>query len=68
MTDAIDLAVSTVIFAIRPDADGGRGTLSLPLVRRTREPFARRTARNASATPIEHRATRWLEPRLYLNV
>jgi 8-oxo-dGTP diphosphatase len=42
MTDAIDLAVSTVIFAIRPDPEGGRGILSLPLVRRTREPFARR--------------------------
>lgn len=42
MADAIDLAVSTVIFAIRPDPDGDRGILSLPLVRRTREPFARR--------------------------
>ncbi|PZQ91740.1 MAG: NUDIX hydrolase [Leifsonia xyli] len=34
----IDLAVSTVIFALRPDADA-RLVLSLPLVRRTRDPF-----------------------------
>lgn len=32
------LAVSTVIFALRPDADSGMKTLWLPLVRRTREP------------------------------
>lgn len=39
----IDLAVSTVIFAIRPAADpAARGILSIPLVRRTREPFGGR--------------------------
>lgn len=43
MSDAIDLAVSTVIFALRPD-DSGRPVLSIPLVRRTREPFARQWA------------------------
>ncbi|QEO10275.1 NUDIX hydrolase [Protaetiibacter larvae] len=36
--NGIDLAVSTVIFALRPDADD-RLVLSIPLVRRTREPF-----------------------------
>lgn len=36
----IELAVSTVIFALRPGVDGP--VLSIPLVRRTREPFARR--------------------------
>jgi 8-oxo-dGTP diphosphatase len=41
MSTAIDLAVSTVIFALRPDADGHL-VLSIPLVRRTREPFQRR--------------------------
>lgn len=43
MTAGIDLAVSTVIFALRPDADG-RLVLSIPLVRRTRDPFAARWA------------------------
>ena len=43
MANGIDLAVSTVIFALRPD-DDGRLVLSLPLVRRTREPFERRWA------------------------
>ncbi len=38
MANGIDLAVSTVIFALRPDAEG-RLVLSLPLVRRVREPF-----------------------------
>jgi len=33
------LAISTVIFALRPSADSGRPTLWLPLVRRIREPF-----------------------------
>jgi 8-oxo-dGTP diphosphatase len=42
---AIDLAVSTVIFALRPDpAQPERRILSIPLVRRTRDPFARRWA------------------------
>ncbi|HWH26753.1 MAG TPA: NUDIX domain-containing protein [Pseudolysinimonas sp.] len=44
---SIDLAVSTVIFALRPaeptDADA-RSILSIPLVRRTRAPFAGRWA------------------------
>ncbi|MCZ2404676.1 NUDIX hydrolase [Paenarthrobacter sp. Z7-10] len=33
------LAISTVIFALRPSAVSGRPTLWLPLVRRIREPF-----------------------------
>lgn len=33
------LAISTVIFALRPSAESGRPTLWLPLVRRIREPF-----------------------------
>ncbi|WP_241988592.1 NUDIX domain-containing protein [Cryobacterium sp. TMT1-3] len=33
------LAVSTVIFALRPDEKSGHKTLWLPLVRRTRDPF-----------------------------
>lgn len=33
------LAVSTVIFALRPSATSGRPTLWLPLVRRIREPY-----------------------------
>jgi ADP-ribose pyrophosphatase YjhB (NUDIX family) len=40
MSAGIDLAVSTVIFALRPDAEG-RLVLSLPLVRRTRDPYQR---------------------------
>lgn len=43
MTNGIDLAVSTVIFALRPDADG-EVMLQVPLVRRTREPFLGRWA------------------------
>lgn len=39
----IDLAVSTVIFALRPD-HSGTAELSIPVVRRTREPFAGRWA------------------------
>ncbi len=35
----VGLAVSTVIFALRPDTDGGVATLWLPLVRRIRDPF-----------------------------
>src|SRR4051812_19450172 len=34
-----ELAISTVIFALRTDAGHGRPTLWLPLVRRTRQPF-----------------------------
>ena len=36
---AVSLAVSTVIFALRPDPDTGLMTLWLPLVRRIREPY-----------------------------
>ena len=36
----IDLAVSTVIFALRPHPETGLSSLWLPLVRRTRDPFA----------------------------
>jgi 8-oxo-dGTP diphosphatase len=43
MSAAIDLAVSTVIFALRPDA-AGHLVLSIPLVRRTRDPFEGRWA------------------------
>ena len=42
MVDAkpdISLAVSTVIFALRPDSGSGLGALWIPLVRRTRDPF-----------------------------
>ncbi|ACZ29390.1 NUDIX hydrolase [Xylanimonas cellulosilytica DSM 15894] len=35
----IRLAVSTVIFALRPHPESGRPVLSIPLVRRTRDPF-----------------------------
>src|SRR5690606_16655091 len=38
MSAGIDLAVSTVIFALRPDTEG-RLVLSIPLVRRIRDPF-----------------------------
>ncbi|WP_150460347.1 NUDIX hydrolase [Nesterenkonia ebinurensis] len=38
------LAVSTVIFSLRPHPDTGELTLWLPLVRRIREPFHRRWA------------------------
>ena len=38
------LAISTVIFALRPSANSGRPTLWLPLVRRIREPFQDRWA------------------------
>ncbi|MFT4469693.1 NUDIX hydrolase [Arthrobacter sulfonylureivorans] len=34
-----ELAISTVIFALRPDPEAGSPTLWLPLVRRTRQPF-----------------------------
>jgi 8-oxo-dGTP diphosphatase len=41
---SIDLAVSTVIFALRPASHGDGAVLSIPLVRRTREPFQGRWA------------------------
>lgn len=37
--DQIELAVSTVVFALRPAPNTQRPTLWLPLVRRTRQPF-----------------------------
>ncbi len=40
----IGLAVSTVIFALRPHPETGRPVLSIPLVRRTRDPFEGRWA------------------------
>ena len=43
-TGSIGLAVSTVIFALRPQPEDTRGVLSIPLVRRTRDPFAGRWA------------------------
>ena len=36
---AISLAVSTVIFALRPIPESGQSALWIPLVRRTREPY-----------------------------
>lgn len=39
MATTVSLAVSTVIFALRPDPESGLTTLWLPLVRRIREPF-----------------------------
>ena len=39
-TKGIDLAVSTVIFALRPHPETGLSSLWLPLVRRIRDPFA----------------------------
>ncbi len=44
MQQRIDLAVSTVIFALRPHPQTGRDTLWLPLVKRIREPFLGRWA------------------------
>lgn len=43
-TGQVSLAVSTVIFALRPHATTGRTTLWLPLVRRIREPYEGRWA------------------------
>ena len=42
--EGVSLAVSTIIFALRPDPATGRSVVSLPLVRRTREPFDGRWA------------------------
>lgn len=42
--DGIPLAVSTVIFALRSDAESGLGALWIPLVRRITEPFGGRWA------------------------
>lgn len=43
-TNGIELAVSTVIFALRPREGSDSSLLSLPLVRRTRSPFKDRWA------------------------
>ncbi len=43
-TGQVSLAVSTVIFALRPHPTTGRTTLWLPLVRRIREPYEGRWA------------------------
>lgn len=53
---SIDLAVSTVIFALRPDPahPEARSVLSIPLVRRTRDPFAGSWALpGGAADPLE---------------
>ncbi|WP_157157327.1 NUDIX domain-containing protein [Diaminobutyricimonas sp. LJ205] len=42
--EGVSLAVSTVIFALRPDEHTGQPTLSLPLVRRIRDPWKGRWA------------------------
>ena len=44
MEQRIVLAVSTVIFALRPHPESGRATLWLPLVKRIREPYRGRWA------------------------
>jgi 8-oxo-dGTP diphosphatase len=51
---SIDLAVSTVIFALRPDPThpDARSILSIPLVRRTRDPFAARWALPGGAADV----------------
>ena len=48
----LSLAVSTVIFALRPHPISGRSVVSLPLVRRTREPFAERWALQSSEADV----------------
>ena len=47
------LAVSTVIFALRPDPGSGFSTLWLPLVRRTREPYFGRWALPGGGLPAD---------------
>ncbi|WP_136089244.1 NUDIX hydrolase [Auritidibacter ignavus] len=44
MPDRLELAVSTVVFTLRPHPDTGELTLWLPLVRRIREPYQGRWA------------------------
>ena len=44
MSDRLELAVSTVVFTLRPHPDTGELTLWLPLVRRIREPYEGRWA------------------------
>ena len=47
------LAVSTVIFALRPDLESGFSTLWLPLVRRTREPYLDQWALPGGGLPTD---------------
>ena len=47
------LAVSTVIFALRPDDESGLKTLWLPLVRRTRDPHRSRWALPGGWLPVD---------------
>lgn len=47
------LAVSTVIFALRPHPDSGRAAVWLPLVRRITEPFAGRWALPGGWVPVD---------------
>jgi len=47
------LAVSTVIFALRPDTESGLMTLWLPLVRRTREPHLNLWALPGGWLPVD---------------
>lgn len=71
--ERISLAISTVIFALRPAPDGGQPTLWIPLVRRIRQPFEGRWALPggpllpeeslASAARRNLKATTDLEPR-----
>lgn len=50
----VDLAVSTVIFALRPHPQTGRLTLWLPLVRRIRQPYAGQWALPGGPLAPEH--------------
>ena len=49
------LAVSTVIFALRPDPEAGLSTLWLPLVRRTREPYLGQWALPGGGLPADEK-------------
>ncbi|MDE9365914.1 NUDIX domain-containing protein [Luteipulveratus sp. YIM 133132] len=52
--ERVDLAVSTVIFALRPSPDSDLMTLWLPLVRRIREPYEGRWALPGGWLSPEH--------------
>ena len=53
-TQRVDLAVSTVIFALRPHAKTGKLTLWLPLVRRIRQPYEGQWALPGGPLAPEH--------------
>jgi 8-oxo-dGTP diphosphatase len=53
-TQRVDLAVSTVIFALRPHPKTGQLTLWLPLVRRIRQPYEGRWALPGGPLAAEH--------------